>query len=244
MSTTEQPLPDGRGSVRVDSVTEPRPSGSGSHAIANQGRFLSFEGTDGCGKTTQMRLLAAKLRAAGGDVLETAEPGGTRIGLQIRGILLDSANQELSPTAEMLLYFASRAQNVDEWILPALEKGATVLSDRFTDSTLAYQGAARGLGRDVVMALHQIACRGLWPSLTIYLDIDLDTSLERAHARNRLTEGKDERRMDEQAVEFHHRVRQEYLQLAAAEPERIVVIDGRADRKTIAARIWEAVHRV
>ncbi len=209
-----------------------------------RGRFISFEGTDGCGKSTQMRLLAAMLRAEGQDVLETAEPGGTRIGLQIRSILLDSANQELSPTAEMLLYFACRAQNVDEWILPALDRGAMVLSDRFTDSTLAYQGAARGLGRDVVMALHQIACRGLLPGLTIYLDIDLDTSLERAHARNLLIEDKDERRMDEQAVEFHHRVRQEYLKLAEMEPGRIKVIDGRADRKTIAARIWETVHRV
>ncbi|HTF61409.1 MAG TPA: dTMP kinase [Edaphobacter sp.] len=209
-----------------------------------RGRFISFEGTDGCGKTTQLRLLAEKFRAEGQDVLETAEPGGTRIGLQIRSILLDSANQELSPTAEMLLYFAGRAQNVDEWILPALERGTTVLSDRFTDSTLAYQGAARGLGSDVVMALHQIACRGLLPDLTIYLDIDLDTSLERAHARNRLIEDKDERRMDEQAVEFHHRVRQEYLKLAEMEPDRIKVIDGRSDRNAIAARIWETVHRV
>lgn len=209
-----------------------------------RGRFISFEGTDGCGKSTQMRMLAARLRAEGTEVIETAEPGGTRIGLQIRSILLDSVNQELSPTAEMLLYFASRAQNVDECIVPALERGATVLSDRFTDSTLAYQGAARGLGRDVVMTLHQIACRELFPDLTIYLDIDLDTSLQRAHARNRQIDDKDERRMDEQAVEFHHRVHQEYLKLAEMEPGRIKVIDGRADRKTIAATIWEAVHRV
>ena len=164
--------------------------------ISTRGRFISFEGTDGCGKSTQMRMLAARLRGEGKDVIETAEPGGTRIGLQIRGILLDSVNQELSPTAEMLLYFASRAQNVDERIVPALERGTIVLSDRFTDSTLAYQGAARGLGRDVVMTLHQIACRGLLPDLTIYLDIDLDTSLQRAHARNRQMEDKDERRMD------------------------------------------------
>jgi dTMP kinase len=210
----------------------------------SRGRFITFEGTDGCGKTTQLRMLAERLRAEGKDVLESAEPGGTRIGLQIRSILLDSSNQELSPTAEMLLYFASRAQAVDEWILPALERGATVLSDRFTDSTLAYQGAARGLGRDTVMTIHEIACRGLLPDLTIYLDIDLETSLERAHARNRQIEDKDERRMDEQAVEFHHRVRQEYLKLAEGEPERIKIIDGRADRQTIAARIWEAVHRV
>ncbi len=209
-----------------------------------RGRFITFEGTDGCGKTTQMSLLAARLRAEGQEVLETAEPGGTRIGLQIRSILLDSANQELCPTAELLLYFAARAQNVDEWILPALAKGTMVLSDRFTDSTLAYQGAARGLGREVVMTIHEIACRGLLPDLTIYLDIDLDTSLERAHARNRTIDDKDERRMDEQAVEFHQRVRQEYLKLAEMEPSRIKVIDGRADRAIIADRIWEAVQHV
>jgi len=209
-----------------------------------RGRFITFEGTDGCGKTTQLRLLAAKLRATGKEVLETAEPGGTRIGLQIRSILLDSANQELCPTAELLLYFAARAQNVDECILPALETGTIVLSDRFTDSTLAYQGAGRGFGREIVMTIHEIACRGLLPDLTIYLDIDLDTSLERAHARNRQIDDKDERRMDEQAVEFHQRVREEYLKLAEREPERITVIDGRTDRDMIAARIWEAVHRV
>jgi dTMP kinase len=206
-----------------------------------RGRFITFEGTDGCGKSTQLRMLAEHLRAAGKDVVETVEPGGTRIGLQIRSILLDSANQELSPTAELLLYFSARAQNVDELILPALERGAVVLSDRFTDSTLAYQGAARGLGSETVMTVHKIACRSLFPDLTIYLDIDLDTSLERAHARNRLIEDKDERRMDEQAVEFHHRVREEYLKLAEAEPERIKVIDGRADRKTIAGRILEVI---
>jgi dTMP kinase len=191
-----------------------------------------------------MKMLAARLRAEGSEVLETAEPGGTPIGRKIRSILLDSANQELSPTAELLLYFACRAQNVDEWILPALNCGTTVLSDRFTDSTLAYQGAARGLGRDVVMTIHEIACRGLLPDLTIYLDIDLETSLERAHARNRNLEGDDERRMDEQAMEFHARVRAEYLNLAELEPERIKVIDGRADRETIAERIWEAIQHV
>jgi dTMP kinase len=212
--------------------------------IRKRGRFITFEGTDGCGKSTQMKILAARLRAEGSDVLETAEPGGTPIGRKIRSILLDSANQELSPTAELLLYFAGRAQNVDEWILPALDRGNIVLSDRFTDSTLAYQGAARGLGRDVVMTIHEIACRGLLPDLTIYLDIDLETSLERAHARNRNLEGDDERRMDEQAVEFHERVRAEYLNLARLEPERIKVIDGRADRETIAERIWEAIKHV
>jgi dTMP kinase len=205
------------------------------------GRFISFEGTDGCGKSTQLRLLAERLRSTGREVVVTAEPGGTPIGLQIRKILLDSKNQELSPRAELLLYFASRAQNVEQCILPAMARGAIVLSDRFTDSTLAYQGAARNLGRDVVLCVHQIACQDVWPDLTICLDIDLETSLQRAHARNKEATEVDERRMDEQTVAFHQRVREEYLRLAEQSPERIKVIDGRADVATVAERIWRLV---
>ena len=125
-----------------------------------------------------------RLRAGGRAVLETAEPGGPPIGMKIRRILLDSRNQELSPTAELLLYFASRAQNVDEWIRPALERGEIVLSDRFTDSSLVYQGCGRGLGADTVLALDRIACRGLKPDLTILVDVDAEASLARARARN------------------------------------------------------------
>src|SRR5438105_1370171 len=123
-----------------------------------RGLFITFEGPDGSGKTTQVRLLAERLREKRYDVFESAEPGGTPIGVQIRRILLDSANQELSATTELLLMFAARAQNVEQWILPALAEGKIVLSDRFTDSTLAYQGAARGLGRDVVIQVDGIAC--------------------------------------------------------------------------------------
>ena len=115
--------------------------------MSRRGKFITFEGLDGTGKSTQMRLLGERLRSAGKAVVENAEPGGTAIGMQVRRILLDAKNQELCPTAELLLYFASRAQNVDECIRPALARGAIVLSDRFTDSTIAYQGAARGLGR-------------------------------------------------------------------------------------------------
>ncbi len=209
----------------------------------NGGLFLTFEGIDGCGKTTQMALLAEKLRAEGYDVLESAEPGGTPIGNQIRRVLLDSANQELAPTTELLLYFACRAQNVDELILPALREGKIVISDRFTDSTMVYQGAARGLGEDVVRDLDRIACRGLEPDLTIYIDIDLETSLARAHDRNRGLEGARaaETRMDEQSADFHRRVREAYESLAEREAHRFRKVDGRQPVESLAKDVWLAV---
>ncbi len=202
------------------------------------GLFVNFEGGDGSGKTTQMSRLAERLRSEGRKVLETAEPGGTRIGNQIRRILLDSANQELRPTAEMLLYFASRNQNVEELILPALLAGEVVLADRFTDSTMAYQGFGRGLGEDAVLAVDRVACRGLVPDATILIDIDLETSLARARGRNL----KDtETRMDGQAEEFHRKVREAYLEMARREPQRFRVIDGRPDPDTVARAVWDAV---
>ncbi len=125
--------------------------------------FITFEGPEGSGKSTQLRMLAARLRSEGREVFETAEPGGTPIGMQIRRVLLDAKNQEMFPVTELLLMFACRAQNVDQWILPALAKRQIVLSDRFTDSTLVYQGIARGLGSEVVYEVDRIACRGLVP---------------------------------------------------------------------------------
>jgi dTMP kinase len=204
------------------------------------GVFLTFEGMDGSGKTTQMRRLAARLRARGRTVVETVEPGGTAIGKQIRRILLDAANQELSPTAELLLYFASRAQNVDEIILPALGRGEIVLADRFTDSSLVYQGCGRGLGAEAVVALDRVACRGLKPDLTLLVDIDVETSLARARARNS-AEPNPETRMDDQAVEFHRKVYEAYQALAAREPERIRRIDGGASVEEIEREIWTVV---
>ncbi|MEO7649962.1 MAG: dTMP kinase [Bryobacteraceae bacterium] len=207
----------------------------------NTGKFITFEGMDGCGKSTQIRRLAARLRKDGRAVLETAEPGGTAIGRQTRQILLDSKNRELAPTTEILLYFAGRAQNVDEWILPALAAGNLVLSDRFTDSTLVYQGCGRGLGTETVLTLDRIACRGLKPDLTLLLDIDLETSLARAQSRN--LEALRSDRMEEQAADFYHKVRDAYRRLAAEEPERIRVVDGRADMETTEARVWDVVSR-
>lgn len=208
--------------------------------MAARGLFITFEGMDGSGKTTQRHRLAAHLRALGRTVLETAEPGGTAIGRKIRQILLDAGNQELTPTAELLLYFASRAQNVNESILPALDRGEIVLADRFTDSTLAYQGCARGLGADVVLTLDRIACRGLQPDLTLLLEISPDESLARARARNS-AETSPETRMDEQGLEFYRKVHEAYQALAAREPKRVKRIDGAAPADEVERAIWEVV---
>jgi dTMP kinase len=206
----------------------------------NKALFITFEGMDGSGKTTQMHRLAARLRAMGRTVLETAEPGGPPIAMKIRRILLDAANQELSPVTEILLYFASRAQNVDEWISPALARGEIVLSDRFTDSSLVYQGGGRNLGPDAVAALEGIACRGLKPSLTLLVDVDAESSLARARARNAAAPHC-ETRLDDESIEFHRAVWRAYHALAAAEPQRVKIVDGRTDIDTIERAVWEIV---
>jgi dTMP kinase len=203
-----------------------------------RGLFVTFEGGEGSGKSTQMRRLGVKLRELGRDVVETVEPGGTRIGTAIRAILLDSANRELSATAELLLYFASRNQNVEELILPALGRGAIVLSDRFTDSSTAYQGHARGLGSGTVLDLDRISCRGLVPDLTLLVDIDVEQGLKRVRDRNL---GEKESRMDAQSLEFHRKVRQAYLEMAAREPLRFRIIDGGGTVEEVAAAVWQAV---
>jgi dTMP kinase len=207
----------------------------------HRGRFITFEGMDGCGKTTQLRLLAVALRERGVEVVETVEPGGTEIGRQIRRILLDPANSEIHARTELLLYFASRAQNVEQVIRPALAAGHTVLCDRFTDSTLVYQGCGRGLDSQIVVELDRIACQGLRPDTTFLIDIDPATSLARAKHRNRHSGGPAESRIDEESAAFHERVRQGYLELAASEPARFVVIDGRATIGKVAKNIQEAL---
>ncbi len=208
--------------------------------MATRGIFITFEGMDGSGKTTQMHRLAARLRSMGRTVLETAEPGGPPVAQKIRRILLDSANQELGAVTEILLYFASRAQNVDQWINPALERGEIVLSDRFTDSSLVYQGCGRGLGVDTVAALERIACRGLKPDLTLLVDVDAEASLARARARNE-AEPHCETRMDDQSLDFHRKVYHAYHALAEAEPGRVKLVEGRADIDTIERQVWSIV---
>ena len=179
-----------------------------------------------------MALLLERLRRTGREIVESAEPGGSRISLRIRQVLLDPTTPELSPITELLLYFAARAQNVDERIRPALERGAIVVSDRFTDSTFVYQGAARGLGEDVVRQLDAIACRGVKPDLTICLDIDLATSAQRASRRDRLEEEPDA---------FRERVREAYHRLAEREPARMRLIDASGTPEQVAELVWQAV---
>lgn len=194
------------------------------------GLFLSFEGLDGSGKSTQLQHLTRRLDRESIPYLLNREPGGTRTGNVIRSLLLDP-RQSISPTAELLLYFANRAQNVDEQIRPALAAGRLVISDRYTDSTLAYQGHARSLGAPLVEQLHHIACRGTEPTLTFYLRIRPETS--RARLRRQSPD-----RLEAETDAFHLRVFEAYEQLAARYPERIQVIDGERGEATIAADIW------
>src|SRR6266478_3534747 len=208
--------------------------------MIKRGLFLTFEGPEGSGKSTQLHLLGKRLRGANRQVLETAEPGGTPIGMQIRRVLLDAQNQELCPTAELLLMFAARAQNVDQVILPAHSKGSVVLCDRFTDSTLVYQGVARGLGAEVVYDVDRIACRGLVPDLTLIVDIDIEAGLARAHRRNQRTQDV-ETRLDEQSLDFHRKVRAAYRQLAEDEPQRVRLIDGSLAEADVAQVVWTTV---
>src|SRR6202158_453508 len=202
---------------------------------------ITFEGPDGSGKSTQARLLAERLRREGYAVLETVEPGGTSIGQQIRRILLDPANQDLRAVPELLLMFAARAQNVEQSIRPALAEGKIVVSDRFTDSSIAYQGAARGLGWDTVREVDRIACHGLVPDLTLCIDIDTETGLARADSRNRRNDDRSEARIDEQSIEFHHKVRAAYHELARREPQRFRLIDGHGSQGAIAEKVWNEV---
>jgi dTMP kinase len=207
---------------------------------SRRGVFITFEGLDGSGKSTQMRLLADRLRQSGYELFENVEPGGSVIGQQIRRILLHEDNKELAPTTEMLLMFAARAQNVDQNILPALSRGEIVLSDRWTDSTIAYQGFGRGLGADVVLDLDRIACRGLVPDLTICIEIDPAAGLARARAR--ASESQDvETRLEQETLTFFRRVAEGYAQIAAEEPRRVRLIDGSRPPGEVAADVWTAV---
>jgi dTMP kinase len=200
-----------------------------------KGRFITFEGIEGSGKSTQIELLAARLRTHGVAVLVTREPGGTPVAEAIRGVLLDVRNRALQPAAELLLYAAARAQLVGETIRPALEAGTTVLCDRFADSTAAYQGYGRGAPIEAIAQLHAIAAGGLEPDRTFVLDLPVAEGLARARARGRAD------RIEQEPVAFHERVRAGYLELARHHPQRVVLLNGLEKPEVLAARIWAAV---
>ena len=207
------------------------------------GLFVTFEGGEGSGKTTQLKSLLAHLRATGRDVLDTRDPGGTPIGKQIRELLLDRENTRMAAMAELFLYEASRAQLVDEVIRPALRKGRIVLCDRFTDSTLAYQGHGRGLDRDLILRFNDLATGGLRPDLTLLLDLPPEVGL--ARAENRLAHPRSRRdRMEEERLSFHQRVREGYLAIAAAEPARVALLDASCGILELGAQIRRRLEAV
>jgi dTMP kinase len=200
--------------------------------------FITFEGIDGCGKSTQLRMLASELRLRGQEVIATREPGGTSLGTHIREVLLD-AEEKVDPLAELLLYAADRAQHVRGLVLPALESGHIVLSDRYADATVAYQGAGRGFPGEVVSGLVALATGDLKPDMTLIFDLPVEESQRRADLRSR--KGNQPDRLDAEDAAFHKRVRDAYLRIAAAEPERVHVIDAGGSVQETQAQVMRLV---
>jgi len=210
-----------------------------------RGFFVTFEGLDGSGKSTQLRKLAQWLTAQGRVVTVTRQPGGTRIGDRIRELLLDSRTENVAPRTELGLMFSDRAQSIAEVIRPALERGEVVLCDRYTDSTEAYQGGGRELGSEIVLQLHADLCQNLWPELTILLLPDFERSLERARNRNarNARNGQDENRFESEDERFYRRVYDKYREIAAREPGRVVMIEGDEGIEEVHRRVVEAMRK-
>lgn len=198
-----------------------------------RGMFITFEGIEGCGKSTQVDLLRKHLTALGHEVLVTREPGGCPIGEKVRDILLDPGNSGMTALTELLLYEASRAQHVADVIRPALEAGVTVISDRFYDASTAYQGHARGLGADTVIELNLVATGGLKPDLTIVLDLPASEGLRRL--------GRDLDRIESEAIDFHEKVRNGYIELARKDPDRVKVVDSSGTIEGTASEVVKIV---
>lgn len=211
---------------------------------SRRGKFITFEGLDGCGKSTQLERLAEALTQRGLSVVATREPGGTETGEKIRRLLLDTRTAGLAPMAELALMFASRAQHIQEVILPGLHAGQIVLCDRFTDSSEAYQGGGRKLGSMPILELHRVICGDLQPDLTVLMDSDVDACVRRARRRNEARSGAgalDESRFESESRAFFSRVRNAYLEIGKREPGRVVVVDARGTPDETAAKILEIV---
>ncbi len=205
--------------------------------------FITFEGPDGSGKSTQINLTAQYIQELGYDVLCTREPGGTSIGNQIRDVLHDVANTEMAAQAEVLLYSASRAQHVEQVILPHLRRGGVVLCDRYADSTYAYQGYGRQLEFDVLRLITRFATQNLKPDITIYLDLDAEAGLNRKAVANTAGQG-EWNRMDQLELSFHQRVRAGYLEMAQSEPQRWLVVDANASVAEVRQAICQRLDTV
>ncbi|HXC97390.1 MAG TPA: dTMP kinase [Edaphobacter sp.] len=213
-----------------------------------RGYFITFEGLDGSGKTTQLRRLAASLEAEGHQVVTLRQPGGTALGDRIRSILLDSKSEAslgpIAPAAEMALMFADRAQSIAEIILPALDQGKVILCDRYTDSSEAYQGGGRQLGSERILEMHRAACDNLQPDLTILLLPSLEASLKRARRRNQrhvAQQGTDENRFERESNDFYRRIYDKYEEIAAREPNRVAILRDDASIDDVQQRIKEIV---
>lgn len=204
--------------------------------------FITLEGIEGSGKTTQIQIIADWLKMAGCDFLTTREPGGTPIGGQIRSVLLHPQNSDLAPTAELLLYMADRVQHLETVVRPALAAGRVVVCDRYFDATLVYQGYARGLDREMIRQLHHLVCSGLTPDLTLLLDLDPEAGLARAWQRiDADAAHAEESRFEKERLAFHQRVRAGYLDLARREPMRFVIIDAAVDEQAVREQIEAAL---
>lgn len=199
------------------------PPGVPFYIMNKKGLFITFEGIEGCGKSTQAKLLAEKLRSFGQSVLLTREPGGPRISEEIRSLLLNKKFTEMNRLTEVFLYMASRAQHTLEWIIPALQEGTIVISDRYYDSTFAYQGAAREIPKKDIEIINTIATTGLKPDVTYIVDVPVEIGLDRLHNG---TKAEDIDRLESEDIDFHKRVRAGFLELAEKDPERVVVING------------------
>ena len=203
--------------------------------------FITFEGIEGSGKTTQIRLLAEQLQQKNQQVLLTREPGGCQIADQIRGILLHPDNMAMVSRTELLLYAAARAQHIEEVVRPALTAGKIVLCDRFTDATLAYQGDGRGLERSLIIQLNQLAAGDCRPDLTLLFDLPVEIGLGRARQRETDLQDSSEGRFEREQLDFHQRIRDGYLTLATAEPQRFRVIDASRSREQMTKEITDIV---
>lgn len=201
------------------------------------GAFITFEGIDGCGKSTQLRLLASELRVRGLQIVATREPGGTTLGQRLRAALLD-VDEQVDPLAELLVFAADRAHHVRTLLLPALEANEIVLSDRYADATVAYQGAGRGFEPKLIEDIVQLATGGLRPDLTLLFDLSVAESAVRTRRR---VASKNSDRLDSEDVGFHTRVRDAYLELAKAEPERFRVIDARGSTQETQQKVMDIV---